>query len=311
MAEEASDPKIIERLSKLPPFDDEVPAETPVVEPEVAPQVAEETPVEETPIEETPTEEASGDEQKKRTQEQFEKLKAHNAELKKKLEEQQAARTPQKNALDALIPPETEEPVTNVVPAAQQYPSLTQKEIKDTFAGLTDEQGYVDTGLLKETLVGLQKAKEEAERRAAEAESRVKKVERRQDDFERKQLMQRVHEMYPKLNPENANSQDPNIKFDEAFYDAFQGEVMRQWSTVGKEDVWSASKKWSDILYGNMKKAEKEKADAAELAKRNINATSTRPTSTHETYKDADELIVGTRKGEHGAIMERLKRIGQ
>jgi hypothetical protein len=289
MAEETSDPNIVSRLAKLPPFDDEVPPE-PVVE-----EVKEEVKVEETE-----------DEQKKRTTEQFEKLKQHNAELKKQLEEQ---KVPQKNALDALIP---ESPVTNQIPNTQQFPTLTPKEIKDTFAGLTDENGYVDTGLLKETLVSLQKAKEESEKRAADAEQVAKNVSRRQDDFERKQIMKEVHGIYPKLDPENAISEDPEKKFDQRFYDLFQGQIMREWTSAGTADPMKVAEKVSDILYPkDMTKATKEKAEAAELAKKNINATTVKPTSTSSSYKNQDELILATRKGRPGALAERLRAIGQ
>ena len=313
--EEASDPKIVDRLKKLPPFDDEQPEEVPAVAPK-----EEETPAEEPKPEveaegeakiEVKEEEVSEDEQKKRTQEQFEKLKEHNAELKRQLEAQKVKEPPMKNALDALIP-DPQPITTNVIPTPQQYPNLSPKDIKDTFANLTDDQGYVDTGLLKETLVTLNQRAAEAEGRAAKAEEENKRNARRMDDFERKALMKQVHEMYPKLNPENVTSDDPALKFDPAFYDAFQGEVIKQWTTVGKEDVWSAGKKWSDILYGgDMRKAEKEKAEKAELAKKNINATSVKPTSTTNSFKDQDELIMATRKGKPGALAERLARAGQ
>jgi len=301
MAEPPSDPNIVARLSKIPPFDDEVPP-APVEEVK-----EEETPAEE-PVEEVKEEvkvEETEDEQKKRTSEQFEKLKKHNEELKKQLEEKQ---TPQKNALDALIP---ESPVTNVIPTTQEYPKLAPKEIKETFANLTDDQGYVDTGLLKETLIDLQKAKAEAEKRAAEAETLAKNTSRRQDEFERKQIMKEVHGIYPKLDPENAASDDPDKKFDQRFYDLFQGQIMREWTSVGTADPLKIAAKVSDILYPGMTKADKEKSAAAELAKKNINATKVAPSSTHENYTDRDELIRKTRSGDHGAIMERLNRINQ
>lgn len=322
--DEPSDPKIVDRLSKLPPFKDEEPQEeapaaqneqeneqeseqkAPEAPSEVLGELAEET------KDEKEEEGEETDEQKKRTAEQFEKLKAHNAQLKEELEKTKKV-IPTKNALEALIPdfPEPiEPPTTNVIPQATQYPGLTNKDIKDTFANLTDDQGYVDTGLLKETLTELQRRAKEAEERAAIAERENKRNTRRMDDFERKELMRKVHEAYPRLNPENANATDPNVRFDDAFYEAFQGEVIRQWSTIGKEDVWVAAKKWSDILHG-VKKADKEKAEAAELAKKNINATTVRPTSQRENPTDVDELIRGTRMGVKGALAERLKRAGQ
>jgi hypothetical protein len=325
MADEASDPKIVDRLKKLPPFDEEdVPQVAPQTltdptEPvEPAPEPTTEEFIQEEgrqnlikkvfdegsppPPPATPEEE----EARKRTQEQFDKLKEHNAELKKKLDEIQI---PKKNALDALYP---ESPVTNVIPTTQQYPTLAPKEIKDTFANLTDDQGYVDTGLLKETLTNLQKAKEDAEKIAKDATDRVQKVERRQDDFERGQAMKEVHKDFPKLNPDNATSDDPALKFDNRFYEQFQKELMYQWSTKGTADPMDVARKASDIIYGaDMRKADKEKIEAAELAKRNINATSVKPASTVSSYKDNADLILATRKGSHSALLERLNKIGQ
>jgi len=311
MADEASDPKIVDRLSKLPPFDEETP-------PAVAPQTLEETPEEpetpqeepETPVEEVKEEETPQEEEKDRTKEQFEKLKAHNAELKKKLEEQE---TPKKNALDSLYPEPPqypESPITNVVPTPQQYPNLTQKEIKDVFAGLVDSQGYVDSGLLIQTMKENDQKAKKAEEELLATREELKKVGRKQDDFERKQIMKEVHAFYPKLDPENANSDDPEKKFDQRVYDQFRKETMFQWTTTGVADPIKVAELAYGTIYG-VRKADKEKAVAAETAKKNINATTVRPASTASNYTDRDELVRATRKGEHSAIMERLNRIGQ
>lgn len=308
MPEEPSDPKIVERLKNIPPFDPDIEQPTEVEEAPEVPQEEQQPTVEaegeaQTEVKE---EEVTEEEQKKRTQEQFEKLKEHNAQLKEELEKVKKP-VPTKNALDALIPDEPSS-VTNVVPTQQEFPALSNKEIKDVFASLVDPQGYVDSGLLIETLKETERRTKEAELRAQQAEVENKRINRRLDDFERKTIMKEVHEMYPTLNPENV--ENPDNKFDERFYEAFQGEVMRQWATVGKEDVWAAAKKWSDILYGDMKKAIKEKAEKAELAKKNINATSVVSGSQRETPQDQDELIRATRLGKKGSILERLNRAG-
>jgi hypothetical protein len=311
MADEASDPKIVARLKNIPPFDNETPEEVPVETP-----VEEETPVEvpaepevEAPVEEK-EEEKPVEEEKDRTKEQFEKLKEHNAELKRKLEEKEL---PKKNALDSLYPEPPQypaPPITNTVPTPQQFPNLTPKEIKDVFSSLVDSQGYVDSGLLIQTLKENDQKAKAAEEELRVTREELKKVGRKQDDFERKQVMKEVHGLFPKLDPENAESTDPSIKFDQTFYDMFQGEIMRQWTNAGTADPMRVAAKVSDILYG-VKKADKEKLEVAETAKKNINATTVRPVSTVSGYKDRDELISATRKGSHGALMERLNRIGQ
>ena len=69
--EEASDPKIVDRLKKLPPFDDEQPEEVPAVAPKEEETPAEEPKPEVEAVEEPKVdakeEEVSEDEQKKRT----------------------------------------------------------------------------------------------------------------------------------------------------------------------------------------------------------------------------------------------------
>lgn len=327
--EDELDPKIQARLKNVPPFDNDDPS-VPPAQPPAPPQDPSTEPEVETPETPAPAPEAEKPpevttppqlEDKDRTAKEFEKLKEHNASLKEQLEAEKAKNIPTKDALEALIPePQYPQPpvypqplTTNVIPTPQQYPNLSQKEIKDTFNSLVDSQGYVDTGLLIETLKTTDERAKAAEQRAKEAEERNKRNERRMDDFERKELMKQVHDLYPKLNPENANSDDPDRRFDDNFYEAFQGEVMRQWSTVGKEDVWIAAKKWSGILYGNnpsMTKADKEKAEQAELAKRNINATNVQPTSQRESFSDQDELVKAVQLGKKGALAERLRRAG-
>lgn len=308
MADEPSDPKIVDRLKNLPPFDEEK-------EPDIAPQKIEEVPDEpapqpepvEEPVEEVKEEEKPVEEVKDRTKEQFEKLKEHNAALKGELEA-----TKRKNALESLYPEAPvapQPPTTNVLPTTQQFPNLKPSEIKDVFSSLVDANGYVDSGLLIETLKETDQRAKAAEERAQKAEDENKRNARRMDDFERKEIMKQVHDKFPKLNPDNANAEDDS-KFDENFYDLFQGEIMRQWTNAGQADPMLVAEKVSGILYG-VKKADKEKMVEAEKAKKNINATTVRPASTASAYKDNDELVLATRKGSHTALIERLNKIGQ
>jgi hypothetical protein len=169
---DAPDPNIQDRLKNQPPFDNEEPVkeEKPTeVEEVVEPSVPQEPVEEEKPVEEAPKEEEVND----RTKQQFEKLTEHNKNLKKENEELK-----RKNVLDSLIPePEApqfpQEPVTNRIPLKEQYPGLTQKQIEETFTGLVDENGYVDTGLLIGTLKDLQNRNIQAERRALDAEKKT------------------------------------------------------------------------------------------------------------------------------------------
>jgi hypothetical protein len=301
-----TDPNIVERLKKQPPYDDETnqepeePVEEVIDEPKEAvdqPEEPVEAPVEDVKVDEEPEEDKS----KKRTQEQFEKLKEHNNNLKQENENLK------KNVLDSLIPdPQPprypESPITNVVPPKEQYPGLTQQQIRSTFEGLVDDQGYVDTGLLITTLKEQRDALARAEERAKVAEQRAAKTEKTVDDFERNALMRRVHKKYPKLDPESKN-------FDERLWQGVRNEVIGQWTSGQQENVMEAAEKWSKILYGEEKVVNKKEKEL-EDSKRNINALGAKQASPRATKEELDVLIEGTRRGKPGSLAERLKRSG-
>jgi hypothetical protein len=303
-----TDPNIIKRLENQPPYQDEQPKEEPVVE---------ETPEEESPKEEIVEEVEEKEEvveekleekpdSKKRTQEQFEKLKNSNNKLKEALEVEK-----KKNILDSLIP-ETPQPnipqptpaATNIIPQAQNYPGLSQKQINESFTSLVDDQGYVDSGLLIETLNDLKERTKQAEDRATKAEQRSEQSVRDFDSFQRNEIMKEVHAKYPKLDPENE-------EFDERFWKYVRNEVVDQWMNGRPTDVMGAAQEGFDTLYGaEMKKADKIKLEQAETAKKNINALGSSQTSQRETYGDHDTLVRATQKGVKGALAERLRKSG-
>ena len=312
MPSDASDPKIVERLKKFPPYDEtdkevesedsntEVSQEEPET-PEV-PETPEEPqePVEQ--VEETPEE--VKEEVKSRTTEQFDKLVSKNKELKEEVVKRQ-------NILDSLIPPtppiETPQwpasPTTNVAPPAQQFPGLSQKEVTETFKGLVDENGYVDTGLLISTLNDLKEQNRLAQERAQKAEQQTQVQGRQFDDFQRNQIMRDVHKEYPTLDPENEN-------FDEKLWKYVRNEVVDQWMNARPTDVMAAAKEGVETLYGaTMKKAEKEKIEQAETAKKNINALSAnQPVKRDESAME--ELRQNIRKGTKGALGTYLRESG-
>lgn len=305
---ENTDPNIIKRLENQPPYDKDQPeneavSETPEEEPEETPEVEEEIKeVEETEV----TPEDKVDETKKRTQEQFEKLKKSNNNLKEALEVEK-----KKNILDSLIP-ETPQPnipqptpaATNIVPQAQNYPGLSQKQINESFTSLVDDQGYVDSGLLIETLNDLKERTKQAEDRATKAEQRSEQSVRDFDSFQRNEIMKEVHAKYPKLDPENE-------EFDERFWKYVRNEVVDQWMNGRPTDVMGAAQEGFETLYGaEMKKADKIKLEQAETAKKNINALGSSQTSQRETYGDHDTLVRATQKGVKGALAERLRKSG-
>jgi outer membrane biosynthesis protein TonB len=307
MDDTASDPKIVDRLKNLPPFDEETPEEPKAEEkPEEVEELSVEEKVEEKVDE--PEEKPKEEKQKERTKKEFEKLKKHNNDLKEEVETLK-----KKNILDSLIPvapsvPEVpqwpQKPTTNVIPTAQQYPGVSQIQISETFKGLVDENGYVDTGLLIDTLKDLQDKNKLAEERANQAEQQTQTIARKFDDFERNEIMRSVHAKYPTLDPDND-------EFDEKLWKFVRNEVIDQWMNGKSTDVMAAAEEGMQTLHGNdMKKAEKIKLEEAENAKKNINALGASQASQRESYLDHETLVQGTRLGKKGALAERLKQAG-
>ena len=213
-----SDPKIVDRLKNQPPFAEEEVKEIPQEDINAETEVPQEDIKDEEQIVESKEEvkpEEEKQELKSRTTEQFDKLTEANKELKKEVVKRQ-------NILDSLIPPviPTPEapqwpaaPTTNTPPTQQQFPQLSQKQIDETFKGLVDENGYVDTGLLVSTLNELKEQNRIAQERATKAEQQAQTQGRQFDDFQRNAIMREVHAKYPTLDPENENFDEKLWKY--------------------------------------------------------------------------------------------------
>jgi len=309
---EPSDPKIVERLKGLPPYEEEKPLESPPVEvkPSEPPPETPEEPKEEPKIVEpaakteiTEKEALDNSKNPERTGEYIKKLKDENASLKRK------------NILDSFIPEPLvvpnapTPPTTNVIPTQQQFPGLPQKQIDETFKGLVDDAGYVDTGLLISTLKELKEKNRLAEERANQAEAQSKQAVKRFDDFERNEIMRKVHDRFPKVNPDNVGENIPEEqRFDERVWKYVRNEVVDQWMNGKPTDVEAAAQEAMDTFYP-MKKVDKVKLAEAEKAKKNINALSGGQARGTD-YSDHEALVKATMLGKKGALAERLKKAG-
>lgn len=304
--DENSDPKIVNRLSKFPPFEDEEEVvDKPIEEPqEESDEVKEEMPpvVPEAEAETEVTEEVALENSKnpERTKKYIDKLKDEVQTEKRK------------NILESLVPTPPpvipsapkwpQPPITNVMP--QTFPGVSQGQINETFKGLVDENGYVDTGLLIGTLKELQEKNKQAEERAVKAEETTKNAVKNFDDFQRNQIMKDVHAKFPTLDPDNEN-------FDEKLWKYVRNEVVDQWMNGKPTDVMAAAQEGMDTLHPvDMKKADREKLEQVETAKKNINASKASQTSQRGNYGDHEALIQATRLGKKGALAERLLKSG-
>jgi hypothetical protein len=303
MSDNDSDPTIVKRLDKLPPFVDEEPqapveevVETPVEEKVEEPVEEVKEEVVETKEEVTEEEALKESKQPEHTKKFIEKLKEQNKELKK-------------NVLDSLQPePEPaqwpQSPTTNIVPSAQQFPGLSQAQITDTFKGLVDENGYVDSGLLINSLKEQKERNDKLQQEVIITKQETQKTNKRLDDFERNEVMKGVHAQFPTLDPNNDN-------FDEKLWKFVRNEVVDQWMNGKPTDVMAAATEGMEVLHGGeMKRAEKEQLEKTETAKRNINAIGASQTTQRETYTDHDALVTAVQHGKRGALAERLAKSG-
>jgi len=303
----APDPKIEDRMKNQPPFDKETPkeeevkeeiVETPKETKEVVKEVIEE-------VKDVKKKVEKGEETKKRTAEQFDKLKEHNKELK---EENKKIK---KNVLDSLVPEAPQypqSPITNVAPSAKKYPGLSQKQVNETFKGLVDDQGYVDSGLLVSTLKELKEKEKLSEERVRRAEAKAEQTTRDFDSFQRTQIMKEVHKKHPRLDPENSEA------FDVRFWKGVRSDMVDGMMKGKVLDIAKVADDWAELLYGKevkevqeVKKKDKEKLEKAEDEKRNINALGTRQTSQRLDDTETEALHEAARRGKKGAVAALLR----
>lgn len=345
MDDNTSDPQIVNRLNQFPPYTDavgniidkpapqiETPVETegPAVEKVEEPEeIVEEVEIPE-PVEEPTEDEAlANSKNPERTKKFIEKLKKQNEELK----------TPRKPILEALEPEVPQwplPPTTNVAP--QEFPGLTKSEIDSTFKNLVDEQGYVDSGLLINSLNEAKTKNDNLQRELDKTRNETQKTNQRLDDFERNETMKGIHSRYPKLDPTNIAEDLPeDKKFDDRLWNYVQKNMVSEWvneassgKVVNPNDKKAQAERLEritqkgmeylpyldekgevDVKLIEMKKAEKQQADQVDSAKRNINATGGSISGQRNTYGDHEALVEATRHGVPGSLAERLRRAGQ
>lgn len=316
------------RLSKVPPFEEDVPMIAEVKEisknqssaPQIQESVVEEAEkeiqeavdkAEETPEVKEETEEEPK-EVSQRTAEQFDKLKEHNKELKE--ENKQVY----KNVLDSLKPEEPQR-IQEFTPQVRQQveqvtTNLPSDKVDDVYASLIDKDGYIDPDLLIKTL---KQANEEARaarleaqqarKEAFDAHQETKKTKR---DFEESGEVREVHKKYPQINPKNP-------EFNETFWDDVRKEIATAPILKGETPSFmeAADKIWNERYSEKeveVKKKEKEQLAEKEDAKKQINASTPAGRSVNYYEKsDEEALRQAVIHGKKGALAERLRRIGQ
>lgn len=222
-----------------------------------------------------------------RTKEQFEKLKARNKELSEQLRQKEVAnQTPTETSVfDSLRPP---------VNPPVQTKHLSQTQVTDIYAKLTDENGYIDTELLKQALL-------QAEERASRAEMEAKRT---RDEFHKIQedtQVRTAHKAFPQLDPKSST-------FNQGFYNAVKNEMVSQ-MLRGEKDLVLAAQKVAEWFPLPKEESKQETVEKKETQVKQIQAAGS-PSGSPKANASQDDLVKRTLAGDDNALAERLRRAG-
>ncbi len=180
-----------------------------------------------------------------------------------------------------------------------QFSNLNQQQVSQlqddfTFVG-EDGIKYIDQSKLQQALKSANERASKAEQSARIAADEVRK-------YEETRQVRETYKDFPQLNPNNVDA------FDENFYELVKGELMKQ-AMRGEKDLMKAAREVDKRLSTYKGQAAKQEASQkAQAQKEQINATgSAQPRS---SYSSNDDLVMAVRKGQPGALAERLRRSG-
>jgi hypothetical protein len=270
-----------------------------------------ETPQEE--VIETPKEEV-----KDRTAEQFEKLKEHNKELAEE-------RDQYKNLFEGLRPQEVpqevaqtyQEPI-NQAPSAQNFQNLDQNQVNQAFAGMIDENGYLDGNKLMNTLQTLDQRAKQAEETAKKVQEQARQEQINKRDREEKAAIAEVYTKFPQMDPNNVDGVEVEgelVKFDPKMWQYVKNELeatARRGVMPSESDYMNTTQKVYNDLYGERQMNKKVEAKKIENQKLQINATRPRSTINVGYYEndEEDSIVKDVRAGKRGAVGALLRKRG-
>lgn len=217
------------------------------------------------------------EETSERTREQFEKLKARNAQLAEKV--RQLETTDRKSVLDALRPSQT-----------PQTPDLSQAEVDKIYDQAIDEEGSVDPAALKKLL-------KEANDRAKQAEAIAKQASEQARNYSINDQVTKVHEKFPQLDPNNVQD------FNEDFYRLVQNELLGQMYAGKQENFMSAAEYVASKLNVSPPVNQTQQQRDQILATTNSKAKAT------AVQQDPD-LMSDVMRDRPGALEELIRRSG-
>ena len=244
-------------------------------------EVKEQTQTEMPAVEEKP-EEVLPDDVSERTKQEFEKLKQRNKELAAKLAAHEQQET--NSLLDTL---------TGSTQQVVEQSNLPQGQVEDIVKNLTDENGYIDEALLKNTLQNASNTANQAVLAAQQAQMAARKAEERISKYEQNENAKKAYAEFPQSDPDN-DAYDPQ------FMEMVRNEMIGQAMNRIQPNFYEACKKWSSIAKPTEPKVEQV------VQKEQINAGGEKTKSA----VSIDKLREGTMKGDQDSIAARLAAIG-
>jgi hypothetical protein len=220
---------------------------------------------------------------KERTRQEFEKLKEKNRLFAEKLAKYEMQDT---NSL-----------IDNLTGGTQQQiakSNLPIEKVEDIVKDLTDENGYINEALLKETLSKASSNANQAVQAAQLAQEQAKKAEQRISQYEQSEQSRRAYQDFPQSNPDSDD-------YDAKFLELVKNEMIGQAMNRIKPNFYEACKKWASLARREEPAQDKEKA----AEKVQINAGGSKPQPVNH-----DKLVQGTMKGDHNSIAARLAASG-
>lgn len=228
-----------------------------------------------------------------RTRKEFEKLKAANAELAKKLKEVSGTTSKKKSVLD-MFSPQVKTEDQNINKAVD----VPIQEVKP------DENGYVDLEALNKTIKAINDRTKAIEEQAKKAQNVAVTTQQKVAEYEHTATTKQVYKEFPELDP---NSE----QFDEAFSERVRNEIFGQMVTTGKENYMEAAKKVKGLFSSNTNDEEAKKiAKIKENSQKADEINSLQGNKSNKSQVDNDTLIRESWRGNKDAIYERLRRSG-
>jgi hypothetical protein len=210
-----------------------------------------------------------------------------------------------------------QEPI-NQAPSAQNFQNLDQNQVNQAFAGMIDENGYLDGNKLMNTLQTLDQRAKQAEETAKKVQEQARQEQINKRDREEKAAIAEVYTKFPQMDPNNVDGVEVEgelVKFDPKMWQYVKNELeatARRGVMPSESDYMNTTQKVYNDLYGERQMNKKVEAKKIENQKLQINATRPRSTINVGYYEndEEDSIVKDVRAGKRGAVGALLRKRG-